>query len=633
MLKSWRLAHFKSVHNKVELQLAPLTIFAGANSSGKSTIIQSMLLTAQTLQSPVLTRPVVLNGHIARLGAFTDIVFNAVEEDAVSIGFTLQFDRDQSRTLGRPSHARGLALFPFRRLPKNAEIHCDYSFSMRGEGSEKDLLRLQPRLEQSKVRVHAEQENELIDEEIVVRRSTVPIALRVEQLKLPEDVEATEQNPLSFEVDKLVGRLTGRGQPFLASRKNVGALLKHFTPSSVAVTYDTVETEVRQIVDTLTSPGSYSIYDLDEVTLDESVNDTIREIVLKGFNWLRENEDNTINRLRLNKQISELERDFSFTRLLRSYRALTPSRQGIVAQVLTERKEDLKRAIRAGRSSSFALRNLPLPETLGISVAAIQSYFSSSVKYLGPLRDEPKPVYPLAGVLGPNDIGFRGEHTAAVLDVNRNTHVENIPTTCFSTDTIDIASRREPLADAVLDWLDYMGVGTQLRTIDRGMLGHELKIATADSQVLHDLTQVGVGVSQVLPILVLSLLADRGSTLIFEQPELHLHPRVQTRLADFFVAMSKLGKQCILETHSEYLINRLRFRAATSTDKEISESVVLYFVEKWGGESHYREIRINEYGVIEDWPQGFFDESDTNAAATLKAGLAKRKRKNESRTS
>src|SRR5439155_17344326 len=70
MIERWRLSNFKSVYEQVELPLAPLTVFAGANSSGKSTFIQSILLVAQTLTSQVHSRPVVLNGHIIRLGKF-----------------------------------------------------------------------------------------------------------------------------------------------------------------------------------------------------------------------------------------------------------------------------------------------------------------------------------------------------------------------------------------------------------------------------------------------------------------------------------------------------------------------------------------------------------------------------------
>src|SRR5258708_28284375 len=89
MIKTWTLQNFKSVAQKTTLEMAPLTIFAGANSSGKSTLIQSLLLTAQTLQSPVYSRPIILNGHIVRLGAFDDIVSNDHEKEQILIGFHL----------------------------------------------------------------------------------------------------------------------------------------------------------------------------------------------------------------------------------------------------------------------------------------------------------------------------------------------------------------------------------------------------------------------------------------------------------------------------------------------------------------------------------------------------------------
>jgi predicted ATPase len=89
LLKAWTLHHFKSVYDRTELPLAPLTVFVGANSSGKSTVIQSVLLTAQTLQNPVPSRSVVLNGHILKFGTFTDVISNLPEVETISVGFEL----------------------------------------------------------------------------------------------------------------------------------------------------------------------------------------------------------------------------------------------------------------------------------------------------------------------------------------------------------------------------------------------------------------------------------------------------------------------------------------------------------------------------------------------------------------
>ncbi len=611
-----------------ELRLAPLTIFAGANSSGKSTVIQSMLLTAQTLQSPVLNRPVVLNGHMARLGAFTDIVSNADEESEISIGFTLELPTEEP-------HAFRLGTSP-RPLPRRftstmrPKIDCSYMFSVRGDDfRQKEILRLQPRLERSDVSVEALLQLESVSETVSVKRSQIPLVDRIRDLKLPEAGPlGADLNTLDFEVVKLLSHKPDRRHRNLASRRNAGASFNHFLPNRLTVTYDAVETEVRQVVESLTAPitGEWIELELDERR--SPLNEGVRQIVISVVESLLLSEE-VSDKVKgtIARRLTELRANFSVTQLHRLYRLLPIPARAFVAEKISEKKDELRHAVRAGRKSEFQLRYVPLPELLTAGMSAIRAFFSFSVKYLGPLRDEPKPVYPLVGTSGLNDVGFRGEHTAAVLDVNRNTQIEYVPTHCFSDTFIEPAKHVDSLQRAVLDWLEYVGVGTELKTVDMGKLGHELKVATADSAVLHDLTQVGVGVSQVLPILVLSLLAEAGSTLIFEQPELHLHPRVQTRLADFFVAMSHLGKQCIVETHSEYLINRLRFRAATSKGREISDAVVLYFVEKLSDQSTYREITINEYGVIQDWPLGFFDENDANAAATLKAGLAKRKRK------
>ena len=192
----------------------------------------------------------------------------------------------------------------------------------------------------------------------------------------------------------------------------------------------------------------------------------------------------------------------------------------------------------------------------------------------------------------------------------------------------DVAAKpvTRSLEAAVVDWLQYLGVAESVQSRDRGKFGYELKVNVSGCNQSHDLTHVGVGVSQVLPILVASLLAEPDTTLVFEQPELHLHPKVQTLLADFFLSMTVLGKQCIVETHSEYLINRLRFRTAAAGEKNPWISALkVYFVERPPEGSTFREVKINEYGAVMDWPDGFFDQSQQEAEAILRAAAKKRK--------
>jgi predicted ATPase len=123
--------------------------------------------------------------------------------------------------------------------------------------------------------------------------------------------------------------------------------------------------------------------------------------------------------------------------------------------------------------------------------------------------------------------------------------------------------------------------------------------------------QLGTGVSQVLPILTICLSAPLGSTIIIEQPELHLHPKMQSKLADFFIAMALSGRQCIIETHSEYLIYALRYRISKSllrNDESIQKAIKIFFAEKKDGISTFQEIKVNKHGEISAWPEDFFDE-------------------------
>ena len=81
------------------------------------------------------------------------------------------------------------------------------------------------------------------------------------------------------------------------------------------------------------------------------------------------------------------------------------------------------------------------------------------------------------------------------------------------------------------------------------------------------IADVGFGVSQLLPILVLGIRSDESSLLLLEQPEIHLHPKLQANLADFLLTLAEQGRRLIVETHSDHFINRLRRRIAEDLDR------------------------------------------------------------------
>jgi predicted ATPase len=246
----------------------------------------------------------------------------------------------------------------------------------------------------------------------------------------------------------------------------------------------------------------------------------------------------------------------------------------------------------------------------------LRHFFSSDVKYLGPIREAPHVLYSEGVARG--DIGVSGEHTAAVLLTLGDVQIM-VPTS-------DGAETQMSLGAGIDYWLKELGLGSEVRASDRGRLGIGLQVIPLNADHVVDLTSVGVGVSQLLPVIVLCLLAKPGQVVILEQPELHLHPLMQQKLADFLLVCTQSGRQIIVETHSEHLVNRLRRRAVEDSSNSTSALVGLLFAEQADGETRYRASAINSLGGLDaDWPSGFLNVGSDEIHGLLQAALQKRR--------
>ena len=130
---------------------------------------------------------------------------------------------------------------------------------------------------------------------------------------------------------------------------------------------------------------------------------------------------------------------------------------------------------------------------------------------------------------------------------------------------------------------------------------------TYDSEV--SLVDVGFGVSQILPIIIQSL-ASNNKILLIEQPEVHIHPRLQAEVGSLLVECIKppFNNQFIIETHSEALILRIQKLMRKGILKKTQISVV--YIERNSKGSQCLKLRLNRSGkFIDDWPDGFFEES------------------------
>jgi len=148
-----------------------------------------------------------------------------------------------------------------------------------------------------------------------------------------------------------------------------------------------------------------------------------------------------------------------------------------------------------------------------------------------------------------------------------------------------------------------------------------IKKSRSSSEVL--ITDVGFGVSQLLPVLVLCYYAPEHSTIILEQPEIHLHPSVQAGLADVFIdVVNERNVQIILESHSEHLLRRLQRRIAE--ERISADKTALYFCSIEDGTSAIERLDVDEYGNIKNWPQGFFGDEMGELTAMTKAAMKRR---------
>ncbi len=525
------------------LQIKPLTILLGANSSGKSSILQLILLLEQTLnlQEPY-DSAIKLNGKYINLGEDENIVRDKDLKKELGLEFKLRqndtqnFLRPISKKLREQLHYTYLVysfINKYYKDPKKIEflelINPIDMGRFPNSPAEINLLfeKFEPLLaEMKKNNIGLEKIENIIENSdlklvlnIYFRRNIRPILFfNIEEYKdafaLFTILEKKRFQNLIFGYKLKYSTKTKKLEIienyFSIARKKILSLKMNEKKQLETINSEVLDT---RILDKYIDP-SYFSYDSLELKLNKDTN-------LKSYNLILEYVFNYFNLL--------------FEKLYKAFK-------------------------------------------------------SDQINYVGPLRAYPQRYYFLDEANVNSSLNSSsGNNLAEILKKNKTIHSK------------------------VNEWLKRFNLGVSVKEFKD--IIHNIKIRQNGLNL--DITDVGFGISQILPILVQGFMSQTNSMTIIEQPEIHLHPKMQANLADLFIDIiySKnnksnkeySGRSLLIETHSEYILRRIRRRI--SEGKLDSKDIAIYFIdprENSNDSAKIREIEIPKNGSFE-WPKDYYE--------------------------
>jgi predicted ATPase len=216
------------------------------------------------------------------------------------------------------------------------------------------------------------------------------------------------------------------------------------------------------------------------------------------------------------------------------------------------------------------------------------------------------------------DVGQRGERVVdAILAARSRAETRNLGP----------RKRHLPFEAIIAHWLKELGLieSFQVEEIGRNSNLYKVEIIKSRGAPKVLIPDVGFGVSQILPVLVLLYYVPSGSTVLLEQPEIHLHPAVQSGLADIILNVANHRKvQVVVESHSEHLLRRFQRRVAEGNNDIRPDDIALYFCQTRAGQSVITPLELDLYGSILNWPNGFFGDEFGELAAMQEAALRRK---------
>ena len=520
MINSISFKNYKAFSSG-SLELKPITILLGSNSSGKSSLLQLFLLIEQTMNNPEPYESALkLNGRFINLGE---------DENLIK-------DKDLSKTLNIE--------FSFKALPYIQKLQLllktvDHQLTQIGRMIERIKNKESDQLDILEYTIFNKQYESFINEVQSIEYSHQPI-----------ESEIYKNKSLIFD--------------YMISHHNF--LFEDFADKKI------------------TTNQKLSIYK-DIFTFLEPLKNLYSESGVLGYN------------LKYNPQTRKIEVEEQYVEInnksLIKFTSKDISSDILDFELLKKHSDSLV--------NSFEYDALKLDEKSKNSVSryivfllneayniVADNFENKNINYVSPLRAHPQRYYLLD-------------------EANINTSLN----TQSGTSLAEILKKNTQINSRVNTWLKKFGLKVTVKEFKD--IIHNIKIHQNDLDL--DITDVGFGISQVLPILVQGFMSNNRSLTLIEQPEIHLHPKMQADLADLFIDIVKLAadkkgkikKSLLIETHSEYLLKRLRRRI--SEGKLSSKDIAIYFIEPRDKDNKdsalIKNIEISKDGSFE-WPKDFY---------------------------
>lgn len=263
----------------------------------------------------------------------------------------------------------------------------------------------------------------------------------------------------------------------------------------------------------------------------------------------------------------------------------------------------------AGRNSDILS---PSPEWLNRSL--------KSIYYISANRQGPVKYVEAHGVPRDFNVGSKGEDTINIISSYRG-EIDSV----FSR--LTNAKPFTSLTEAASWWLNYI-MDNATGSINIPEIGSNepqrksaiRSVEFGNGKTTYKAINVGFGYSYILSVVVMALIAPKNSILIIENPEAHLHPKAQSRLTELLCLLTERDIQVMIETHSEHIVNGTILRALEDDISISTDDINIYFFDN---DFSVTKIEMDETGKITNWPDGFFDQAETDNAAILRLGMKK----------